>query len=122
MSASEGPEGRSTEWDNRDAPALYRTSGATPENGEVVDQDAQADFAILTGIGSCSQGNNRNSEDSHERRFVKPHIAFFHEYWRFRGPIDEITSKGTPRCLFAARAVHCNLYAHTCPSGRFFCP
>jgi hypothetical protein len=44
-----------------------------------------------------------------EWRSVKPHIGFFYEYWRFRAPIEEITSKGTSRRLFAARpytAVH----------------
>ena len=61
--------------------------------------------------------SEQKMDDCPEWRSVKPHIAFFYEYWRFRAPIDEITSKGTPRCLFAARAVHCNSYAYPCPSG-----
>ena len=58
--------------DNGDAPALYRIFGATPEDGEVVGQDAQTDFAILTVIGSGSQGRTHVSFEYAENGFDLP--------------------------------------------------
>jgi hypothetical protein len=63
-------------------------------------------------------GTSRVTRTTGEWRSLKPYVVFFHVCWRFRTAIDEITSKGTSRCLFAARAVHCNSYGYPCPCGR----
>ena len=61
--------------ENRVRPALYRTSEVTPEDGEVVGQDAQTDFAILTVIGSGSQGCTHVSLEHAEDGFDLPTLA-----------------------------------------------
>jgi len=48
------------------------------------------------------------------------HISvLFSNYWRFHGPVDEITFKASSCSLFTTRAVSSNSYASSCRCGCF---
>ena len=60
---------------NSDALVGFEGPGNRAEDGEVVSQDAQTDFAILSVIGSRSQGRTRVSFERAENGFDLPTLA-----------------------------------------------